>query len=166
MIHCCVFAFFLIFYKNYFFNFLGIRIRIVAIEGKHADHCADTPPHHGSFLRKCLKMGQPRPLFAYFCSFQTQILQKKTVGVSGIQTRIVRVEGKHADYCAGHPRLFSSQMFVSGWSFVDLDRPTEHRVCVHSFSIVPDGIIIVIIINDFGKNEFGFSQDSRNGRKK
>ena len=24
-----------------------------------------------------LKMGQPRPLFAYFRSFQTQILQKK-----------------------------------------------------------------------------------------
>ena len=33
-------------------------------------------------------MGQPRPLFVYFRSFQTQILQKKTVDVIGIRTRI------------------------------------------------------------------------------
>ena len=33
-------------------------------------------------------MGQPRPLFVYFHSFQTQILQKKTVDVIGIRTRI------------------------------------------------------------------------------
>ena len=38
-----------------------------------------------------LKMGLPRPLFVYFRSFQTQILLKKYVGVSGIRTRIVRV---------------------------------------------------------------------------
>ena len=44
------------------------------------------------------KMGQPRSLFVYFRSFQTQILQKKTVGVSRIRTRIVRVEGEHADH--------------------------------------------------------------------
>ena len=30
----------------------------------------------------------PRPLFVYFRSFQAQNLQKKTVGVSGIQTRM------------------------------------------------------------------------------
>ena len=45
-----------------------------------------------------LKKGQSRPLFVYFRSFQTQILQKKTVGVSGIQTRIVEVECEHADH--------------------------------------------------------------------
>ena len=44
------------------------------------------------------KMGQPRSLFVYFRSFQTQILQKKTVGVSRIRTWIVRVEGEHADH--------------------------------------------------------------------
>ena len=44
------------------------------------------------------RMGQPRPLFLYFCSFQTQILQKKTVGFSGIRTRIVGVEYEHADH--------------------------------------------------------------------
>ena len=38
-----------------------------------------------------LKMGLLRPLFVYFRSFQTQILLKKYVGVSGIRTRIVRV---------------------------------------------------------------------------
>ena len=40
----------------------------------------------------------PASFFVYFCSFQTQNLQKKTVGFSGIRTRIVRVEGKHADH--------------------------------------------------------------------
>ena len=36
-------------------------------------------------------------VFAFSCSFLTHILQKKTVGFSGIQTQNVRVEGKHAD---------------------------------------------------------------------
>ena len=44
-----------------------------------------------------LKNGPTRPLFVYFHSFQTQILQKKTVDVSRIRTRIVGVEGEHAD---------------------------------------------------------------------
>ena len=43
-------------------------------------------------------MGQPLPLFVYFRSFQTKILQKKTVGFSGIQTWTVGVEGKNADH--------------------------------------------------------------------
>ena len=43
-------------------------------------------------------MGKPRPLFVYFRSFQTEIFQKKTVDVSGIWTRIVGVEDKHADH--------------------------------------------------------------------
>ena len=42
-------------------------------------------------------MGQPRLLCVYFCSFQTQILQKKIVGFSKIQTRIVGVEGEHVE---------------------------------------------------------------------
>ena len=44
------------------------------------------------------KMGQPRPLFVYFRSFQTQIVQKKNVVFSGIRTQIVGVEGKHVDH--------------------------------------------------------------------
>ena len=36
--------------------------------------------------------------FVHFCSFQKQNLQKKTVDFSGIQTRIVRVEGKQTDH--------------------------------------------------------------------
>ena len=39
-----------------------------------------------------LKIGQPRPHFVYFRSFQTQILQKKTLGFSGIRTRIDKVD--------------------------------------------------------------------------
>ena len=44
------------------------------------------------------KMGQTPAFLVYFRSFLTQILQKETVGVCGIRTRIVRVEGKHADH--------------------------------------------------------------------
>ena len=43
-------------------------------------------------------MGQPRPLFVYFRSFQTQFLQEKTVGFSGTRTRIIGVEGEHTDH--------------------------------------------------------------------
>ena len=36
------------------------------------------------------------PLFCFFQSFQTQILQKKTVSASGIRIQIINVEGEHA----------------------------------------------------------------------
>ena len=55
----------------------------------------------------------PASFFAYFVFFK-QILQKKTEGVSGIQTRIVGVEGEHADHLTTttahyyNPRLFTS----------------------------------------------------------
>ena len=39
-------------------------------------------------------MGQP----ASFCSFHTQILQKKTASFSRIRTRGIGVEGEHADH--------------------------------------------------------------------
>ena len=55
--------------------------------------CLALLPRHGQFLR-----GQPQPPFVNFCSFQTQILQEKPVGFSGIRTRIVIVEGKHTDH--------------------------------------------------------------------
>ena len=42
-------------------------------------------------------MGQPRPLFVYFRSFQQQFY-RKIVDHSGIRTRIVGVEGEHADH--------------------------------------------------------------------
>ena len=60
-------------------------------------------------------MGQPRPLFVYFRSFQTQILQKKTVGVSGIRTRIVWVAGKHADHLTTTPAHFSVKKIFPWW---------------------------------------------------
>ena len=43
-------------------------------------------------------MGRLRPLFVYFRYFSNLNFEEKNVGFSGIQTRIVRVEGKHADH--------------------------------------------------------------------
>ena len=51
-----------------------------------------------------LKMGLPRPLFVHLWSFQ--ILQKKTVGVSGIWTWIVEVVDKHVDHLTTMALLF------------------------------------------------------------
>ena len=42
-------------------------------------------------------MGQSGPIFVYLNYFQTHIVQKNC-GLNGIQTRIVGVEGKHADH--------------------------------------------------------------------
>ena len=44
-----------------------------------------------------LKNGPTPASFVYFRSFQTPILQKKTVGFSEIRTWIVGKEGEHAD---------------------------------------------------------------------
>ena len=41
-------------------------------------------------------MGQPKPLFAYFCFFQQQFF-RKIVDLIRIQTEIVRLVGKQAD---------------------------------------------------------------------
>ena len=43
-------------------------------------------------------MGQPGLFLFIFVLIQTQILQKKTVIVSGIWTRIVGVDGEHDDH--------------------------------------------------------------------
>ena len=55
-------------------------------------------------------MGHPRTLFVYFGSFQQQFLQK-IVNFSKIGTRIVGVEGEHADHLtttAAHDRDYSA----------------------------------------------------------
>ena len=41
-------------------------------------------------------MGQPRPLYCLFSFFSNTNYTEKTVGLSGIQTRIVGIEGDHA----------------------------------------------------------------------
>ena len=43
-------------------------------------------------------MGLPQPLFVYFSFFSNTNYAEKTVGVSGILTGIVRVDGEHADH--------------------------------------------------------------------
>ena len=61
-----------------------------------------------------LKMSQPQPLFCLLLFFSNTNFTEKTVGISGIQTRIVRVEGKHADHLtpttAHMARLFVQYM--------------------------------------------------------
>ena len=42
-------------------------------------------------------MGQTRPLFAHFCSFQKRFYWK-IVDYNGIQTQIDGEDGKHADH--------------------------------------------------------------------
>ena len=53
------------------------------------------------------KMGHPRPLFVYFRSFQT-IYRIKTVDFSGIRTRIIGIEGEHADHLTSTIALISA----------------------------------------------------------
>ena len=59
-------------------------------------------------------MGQPRPLFVYFRSFQQQFY-RKIVDHSGIRTRIVGVEGEHADHLTTTTAL-PNYIFVCGRS--------------------------------------------------
>ena len=54
--------------------------------------------HYNSYV--LFIMCHPRPLYVYFCYFQTNILQKQNAGVSMIWTRFVGVEGKHTDHLA------------------------------------------------------------------
>ena len=49
------------------------------------------------FLFFLKKVGQPRPLFCLFSYISNTILQKNS-RLSGIRTRIVGVEGEHADH--------------------------------------------------------------------
>ena len=42
-------------------------------------------------------MGQPRPLFVYFRTFQIQFY-RKIVDFSGIRTQVIRIEGEHTDH--------------------------------------------------------------------
>ena len=44
-----------------------------------------------------LKLGIPRPLYCLFSFFSNTKFTEKTVGVSGVQTRIVGVEGEHVN---------------------------------------------------------------------
>ena len=43
-------------------------------------------------------MGRPCPHFVYFLFFLNTNFTEKSCGFSGIRTRIVRVEGEHADH--------------------------------------------------------------------
>ena len=46
-------------------------------------------------------MGHARPLFVYFRSFQTKVLQEIAVGFSRIRTQIAGMEGELADHHHG-----------------------------------------------------------------
>ena len=49
-------------------------------------------------MHKLSFLNGPTQTFFYFLLFKHKFLQKKTVGFSGIRTRIVRVEGEHSDH--------------------------------------------------------------------
>ena len=63
-----------------------------------------------SFLKK---IGLPRPLFVYFRSFQT-IYRIKTLDFIMIRTRIVRVEGEHADHLTTTTARVVSKLYELG----------------------------------------------------
>ena len=67
-------------------------------------------------------MGQPRPLFCLVYFFSKTSFTEITVVVSGIQTRIVGVEGEHADH--HHGSLFKTLIsFFHLMTFFENDRP-------------------------------------------
>ena len=93
------------------------------------------------------QIGQPKPLFVYFSSFQIQILQKKTVGFSGIRTRIDKVEGKHADHLTTTtaPRLknvlhltfanflFTLTLLLLVIQYDILNKPSSLKACTEAY---------------------------------
>ena len=85
-----------------------------------------------------LKVGQPRPLFVYFRSFQTQFY-RKTVGFS----RIVGVEGEHADHLttttAQCAYIWKHTTHIFRLSFIYLEVENEFRPTTHSVNLV-DGL--------------------------
>ena len=94
---------------------------------------------------QCLLKNGPTP--ASFLFFQTKNLQKKTVGISRIRTRIVRVEGKHADHLttttAHYPmHSFYPILFVSLFSLI-LSFQSCIRIVVNLLFILNTIIIII-----------------------
>ena len=81
-----------------------------------------------------LKNGPTPALFVNFCSFQTQNLQTKTLGFTGIRARVVVVEGEHAD----HLTTTTAQGDQTWGSSNDDDECLYNRVFpqIHSFDLV------------------------------
>ena len=87
-------------------------------------------------------MGHPRPLFVYFRSFQT-IYRIKTVDFSGIRTRIVGVEGEHAD----HLNTTTAQIFPSYCSILCLTQKyLPLSLCV---SLSPSSLSLSLSLKSF-----------------
>ena len=72
--------------------------------------------------------------FVYFRSFQTKILQKKTVGISRIQTRIVIVEGMYAYHLitttAHREECYHSIILPNRWQY---HPKTEENLCLRFY---------------------------------
>ena len=79
-------------------------------------------------------MGQPRPLLFIFVLFKHKFY-RKTVDVSRIRTRIVRVEVEHAD----HLTTTTAHFFYCSTSFFCSVQRRDHKaltiVHVHSSSV-------------------------------
>ena len=110
------------------------------------------------------EMGQPRPLFVYFRSFQQQ-LYIKIAGFREIRTRIIEVEGEHSDYLTTNtappkiilkilaPKLPNPLLLkwnVRGWRWLKLKHKALERImsrrCCDFYSNTLDWIDIRFMI--------------------
>ena len=71
-------------------------------------------------------MGHPRPLFYLFSSFSNNF-QNKTVDFSGIRTRVVWLEGEHADHADHHHHGLRANHFLSLHSLLSFRHFTENN---------------------------------------
>ena len=88
---------FVLFNNNFYRKIVdlsGIRTRIVGVEGEYADHLTTTT---ALGIRVILNWANPGFFLFIFVLFKHNIIEK-TLGFSGIRTRIVGVEGEHADH--------------------------------------------------------------------
>ena len=59
----------------------------------------------------CVTVPQPKHLLVYFCSFQK--IYQKTIGLSGIRTRIVKVQGEHVVHLTTTTAVQKRDLFIS-----------------------------------------------------
>ena len=87
-------------------------------------------------------MGQHRPLFCLFSFFSNTFFTEKTVDASGIQTRIVGVEGKHADHLTTTTALIESFLKIKIISF-----EMTHTSVLHFFRSYKSSFFMINLVN-------------------
>ena len=87
-------------------------------------------------------IGLPQPLFVYFRSFQTQILQKKTTAFSGIWTRIVGIEGEQAH----HLTTTTAQLFKY-LPIIKIITSMDRHLCQPTYGMLD--ILCILLMQQF-----------------